>query len=58
MIGEKKSRSSMASGMKCPGNNKEVEGKHLVSFPILNSVDSKTAGSVCPVQDLLSPAPQ
>ena len=48
----------MASGMKCPGNNKETEGKHLVSFLILNSVDNKTSGSICPVQDLLSPAPQ
>ena len=48
----------MAAGMKCPGSNKETEGKHLVSFLILNSVDNKTAGSICPVEDLLSPAPQ
>lgn len=48
----------MASGMKCPGSNKETEGKHLVSFLTLNSADNKTAGSICPVQDLLSPAPQ
>ena len=55
---KKKRGSSMASGMKCPGSNKETEGKHLVSFLILNSVDNKTAGSICPVEDLLSPAPQ